>query len=74
VGRAPQADPSTEAAVVPGETTGAAAAFTPPYELPRRHQPRLRLLPFYSWGHPSPPMLRWLRCCYPRPVIGGLPP
>jgi hypothetical protein len=30
VGRAPQADPSAEAAVVPGETTGAAAAFTPP--------------------------------------------
>jgi hypothetical protein len=34
VGRAPQADPSAEAAVVPGETTGAAAAFTPPDVLP----------------------------------------
>jgi hypothetical protein len=30
VGRAPKADPSVEAAVVPGETAGAAAAFTPP--------------------------------------------
>jgi hypothetical protein len=34
VGRAPQADPSAEAAVVPGETTGTAAAFTPPDVLP----------------------------------------
>jgi hypothetical protein len=34
VGRAPQADPSAEAAVVPGETTGATAAFTPPDVLP----------------------------------------
>jgi hypothetical protein len=34
VGRAPQADPSAEAAVVPGETTGAAATFTPPDVLP----------------------------------------
>jgi hypothetical protein len=34
VGRAPQADPSAEATVVPGETTGAAAAFTPPNVLP----------------------------------------
>jgi hypothetical protein len=30
VGRAPQADPSVEAAVVPGETAGAAAALSPP--------------------------------------------
>jgi hypothetical protein len=29
VGRAPQADPSAEPAVVPGETAGAAATFTP---------------------------------------------
>jgi hypothetical protein len=34
VGRAPQADPSVEAPVVPGETAGAAAAFTPPDVLP----------------------------------------
>jgi hypothetical protein len=34
VGRAPQADPSAEVAVVPGETTSAAAAFTPPDVLP----------------------------------------
>jgi hypothetical protein len=34
VGRAPQADPSAEAVVVPGETTGAATAFTPPNVLP----------------------------------------
>jgi hypothetical protein len=34
MGRAPQADPSAEAAVVPGETTGTAAAFTPPDVLP----------------------------------------
>jgi hypothetical protein len=34
VGRDPQADPFAEAAVVPGETTGAAAAFTPPDVLP----------------------------------------
>jgi hypothetical protein len=34
VGRAPQADPSAEAAVVPGETAGAAATFTPPDVLP----------------------------------------
>jgi hypothetical protein len=30
VGRAPQADPSVEAAAVPGETAGAAAALSPP--------------------------------------------
>jgi hypothetical protein len=63
VGWAPQADPSAEAAVVPGETTSVAAAFAPP-----------DVLPFCPWGHPSPPMLRWLRRRYPRPVIGGLPP
>jgi hypothetical protein len=34
VGRAPQADPSAEAAVVPGETAGAAATFTPSDVLP----------------------------------------
>jgi hypothetical protein len=34
MGRAPQADPSVEAAVVPGETAGAAAAFGPPDVLP----------------------------------------
>jgi hypothetical protein len=34
VGRAPQADPSAEAAIVPRETTVAAAAFTPPDVLP----------------------------------------
>jgi hypothetical protein len=34
VGRAPQVDPSAEAAVVPGETTGAAAALTPSDVLP----------------------------------------
>jgi hypothetical protein len=34
VGWAPQADPSAEAAVVPGEITGAAATFTPPDVLP----------------------------------------
>jgi hypothetical protein len=30
MGRAPQANPSVEAAVVPGETAGAAAALSPP--------------------------------------------
>jgi hypothetical protein len=30
MGRAPQADPSVETAVVPGETAGAAAALSPP--------------------------------------------
>jgi hypothetical protein len=34
VGRAPQADPSVEAAVVPRETAGAAAALSPPDVLP----------------------------------------
>jgi hypothetical protein len=34
VGRAPEADPSVEAAVVPRETTGAAAASSPPDVLP----------------------------------------
>jgi hypothetical protein len=34
VGRAPQADPSVEASVVPGETAGAAAALSPPDVLP----------------------------------------
>jgi hypothetical protein len=34
VGRATQADPSAEAAVVPGETVGATAAFTPSDVLP----------------------------------------
>jgi hypothetical protein len=34
VGQAPQVDPSTEAAVVPGETASAAAAFTPSDVLP----------------------------------------
>jgi hypothetical protein len=34
VGRAPQADPSAEAAVVSGETAGAAAALNPPDVLP----------------------------------------
>jgi hypothetical protein len=34
VGRAPQADPSAEAAVVLGETAGSAAAFTPSDVLP----------------------------------------
>jgi hypothetical protein len=34
VGRAPQADPSVEAAVVPGETAGTAAALSPPDVLP----------------------------------------
>jgi hypothetical protein len=34
VGQAPQADPSAEAAVVSGETPGAAAAFTPSDVLP----------------------------------------
>jgi hypothetical protein len=33
-GRAPQADPSAEAAVVPGETAGVAAALNPPDVLP----------------------------------------
>jgi hypothetical protein len=65
VGRAPQADPSAEAAVVPGETAGAAEAFTPSDVLP---------LLFSPWSHLSPSMLRWPRRCYPRPVIGSLPP
>jgi hypothetical protein len=34
VGRAPEADPSVEAAVVPMETAGAAAALSPPDALP----------------------------------------
>jgi hypothetical protein len=34
VGRAPRADPSAEAAVVPGETAGAAAALNPHDVLP----------------------------------------
>jgi hypothetical protein len=34
VGRAPEADPSIEAAAVPRETTGAAAASSPPDALP----------------------------------------
>jgi hypothetical protein len=34
VGRAPQADPSVEAAIVPGETAGAVAALSPPDVLP----------------------------------------
>jgi hypothetical protein len=34
VGRAPEADPSVEAAVVPRETVGAAAASSPPDVLP----------------------------------------
>jgi hypothetical protein len=34
MGRAPQADPSVEAAVVPRETTGTAAALSPPDVLP----------------------------------------
>jgi hypothetical protein len=34
VGRAPEADSSAEAAVVPRETTGAAAASSPPDVLP----------------------------------------
>jgi hypothetical protein len=34
VGQAPEADPSVEAAVVPRETTGAAAASSPPDVLP----------------------------------------
>jgi hypothetical protein len=34
VGRAPEADPSVEAAVVPRETAGAAAALSPPDVLP----------------------------------------
>jgi hypothetical protein len=34
VGRAPKADPSVEAAVVPRETAGAAAALSPPDVLP----------------------------------------
>jgi hypothetical protein len=34
VGRAPEADPSVEAAVVPRETAGAAAASSPPDVLP----------------------------------------
>jgi hypothetical protein len=34
MGRAPQADPFVEAAVVPGETAGAAAALSPPDVLP----------------------------------------
>ena len=34
MGRAPQADPSVKAAVVSGETAGAAAALSPPDALP----------------------------------------
>jgi hypothetical protein len=34
MGRAPQADPSVEAAVVPGESAGAAVALSPPSGLP----------------------------------------
>jgi hypothetical protein len=34
MGRAPQADPSVEAAVVPGEAAGAATALSPPDMLP----------------------------------------
>jgi hypothetical protein len=34
VGRAPEVDPSVEAAVVPRETAGAAAALSPPDVLP----------------------------------------
>jgi hypothetical protein len=34
VGRAPQANPSVEAAVMPRETAGAAAALSPPDVLP----------------------------------------
>jgi hypothetical protein len=34
MGRAPQADPSVEATVVPGDTAGAAAALSPPDVLP----------------------------------------
>jgi hypothetical protein len=34
MGQAPQADPSIEAAIVPGEAAGAAAALSPPDVLP----------------------------------------
>jgi hypothetical protein len=34
VGRAPEADPSVEAAIVPRETAGAATALSPPDVLP----------------------------------------
>jgi hypothetical protein len=34
MGRAPQADPSVKAAIVPGETAGAAVALSPPDGLP----------------------------------------
>jgi hypothetical protein len=34
MGRAPQADPSVEAAVVPGETAGATTTLSPPDVLP----------------------------------------
>jgi hypothetical protein len=48
-----------------GETAGAAEAFTPSDVLP---------LLFSPWSHLSPSMLRWPRRCYPRLVIGSLPP
>jgi hypothetical protein len=48
VGRAPEADPSVEVAILPREAAGAATASSPP-----------DVLPFWPWSRPSPLTLRW---------------
>jgi hypothetical protein len=71
VGRAPEADSSVEAAVVPRETASAAAASSPPDALPRWHRLLPRWLSFWPWSHPSPPTLRWPRRRYLMPRRRG---
>jgi hypothetical protein len=67
VGRAPESDSSVEAAIVPREAAGAAAASSSPDRCRRRHRLLPRPLTFWPWSHPSPPMLRWPRRCYLMP-------
>jgi hypothetical protein len=64
VGRAPEADPSVEAAVLPREAAGATAASSPPDVLPALAPTSAEAVVVLAVEPPSPPTLRWLRPRY----------
>jgi hypothetical protein len=67
VGRAPEADPSVEAAVVPRETAGEATASSPPDVLPVLAPASAEAVAVLAWSHPSPPTLSRSRRRYLMP-------
>jgi hypothetical protein len=74
MGRAPQADPSVEAAVVPGETAGAAAALSPLDGLPAPAPASAEAVAVLPVEPPVAADAEMAEGRYSRSVIGSLPP